>query len=115
MLRCTNCNKHIPLLEAEGVKAELASIVHWETNVHGKTVPIVCPVCKNCDEFIQDRLILVEQAHLVNFREEADANIVSELLNDDIRDKVTLRYRCPKPDCTGIIQLNEDSFKVQPL
>jgi hypothetical protein len=77
-------------------------------------VPIVCPVCKNQTTFIQELLALIEQTHSVDFSSSGKLE-QREFLNYDAREVVTIRYRCAVEDCTGVIQVNEDTFRVTHL
>jgi len=114
MLRCETCQKHATLAEALETASLTARALRWEKSVTGRDVPVICPICKNQTTFFQERLLLLEQTHQVVVSPEGPLEL-QELLTDDPQDTVTVRYRCAVEDCTGVIQINDNTFKVTPL
>jgi len=114
MLRCETCQKHTTLADATTAGALIETIVRWETAVTGRRVPLICPICKNNKLFLQEQLQLIEQTHTVEID---DTGLLQqlELLTDEPRESVTLKYRCAIDGCSGVIQVNDDTFKVTPL
>jgi len=114
MLRCDTCQKHTTLSDASAAGVLVEDVIRWESAITGRRVPLVCPVCKNKKLFLQEQLQLLEQTHMV----EIDAAGVLqqvELLTDDSRESVVLRYRCAVEGCEGSVQVNDDTFRVTPL
>jgi len=114
LTRCSMCHTYAPLADVQDAGTLAQEAVRWEKSIDNKKIPLICPICKNKEQFIQERLVLVEQTVSV----QVDAEGVwteTDLLNDASRSHVTLAYRCALEDCQGVITINPDTFTVTPL
>jgi len=113
MFRCESCQKHVTQVEANTAAAFAEPATRWEKSMTGRVVPVICPICKNRTNFVREQLALSEQIHNVMVGG-MDVEVL-DLLTEDLRETVTLNYRCGLEECPGIVQVNEDTFKVSPL
>jgi Zn finger protein HypA/HybF involved in hydrogenase expression len=114
LLQCNDCNKYAPWEDVAKGTLLAEAAIYWETSINGRKHPLICPVCNNNKTFIQERLLLLEQSHQVTVQEDKTLEL-SEFMTDDNRETITLRYLCNVDGCTGIITINEDTFKVTSL
>jgi len=114
MLRCAACHQHMTLTESSEAAAITALTLRWERSTTGRRIPVICPICKNQTTFLQERVLLLEQTHQITVTTEGSITL-DDLLTDEPQDSVTLRYRCAVEDCQGIVQVNDNVFKVTPL
>lgn len=111
LLECVQCNKRCLLGDAEKAAEMDTTSISWEKNTKGHPVPIVCPSCENKKYFVRATLQLKEVDEYIEY-EDQKATLIEEGSDPNVRNKITLSYKCGIQGCDGVVVVNPDVYEL---